>query len=98
MWTAPAPDAYRIADEYRRRGVREIAGTEAPIRLVPYDEAYRSGFEDMARRVPDIGRVVALTGWAPSRTLDDLLVELIEAARSAGPAPAVRAEDGLRVG
>ncbi len=26
VWTAPAPNAYRVADEYRRRGVRVVLG------------------------------------------------------------------------
>jgi UDP-glucose 4-epimerase len=29
--------------------IRTIAGTQAPIRFVPYEEAYEPGFEDMAR-------------------------------------------------
>ena len=34
--------------------VRELSGSKSPIKLVPYDEAYESGFEDMPRRVPDL--------------------------------------------
>lgn len=57
--------------------IRTIAGTDTPIRFVPYDEAYGAGFEDVARRVPDITRLVSLTGWAPARSLDDILRELL---------------------
>ena len=32
-------------------------GSRSEITLVPYDEAYEQGFEDMARRIPDTGRV-----------------------------------------
>ncbi len=32
--------------------VRELSGSSSPIQLVPYDEAYESGFEDMPRRLP----------------------------------------------
>ena len=36
--------------------VRELSGSKSPIKLIPYDEAYESGFEDMPRRVPDLIR------------------------------------------
>jgi nucleoside-diphosphate-sugar epimerase len=30
----------------------------------------------MRRRVPDISKLTALTGWMPTRTLDDILREM----------------------
>lgn len=45
------------------------------IRLVPYEEVYDSGFEDMRRRVPDIRKIQALTGWKPHRNLQEILEE-----------------------
>ena len=36
------------------RTVRDATGSSSEITLVPYDEAYEEGFEDMARSVPDI--------------------------------------------
>src|SRR6478609_1382735 len=39
--------------------VRELSGSDSPIKLVPYDEAYESGFEDMPRRVPDLSKAEA---------------------------------------
>ncbi|WP_141576686.1 NAD(P)-dependent oxidoreductase [Actinomadura sp. WMMA1423] len=53
----------------------------SPIRLVPYEDAYGPGFEDMRRRVPDTARLRALTGWAPLRTLDDILGDTIAESR-----------------
>jgi UDP-glucose 4-epimerase len=52
------------------------------IKLISYDEAYPAGgFEDMLRRVPSTDKIKALTGWQPTRTLDDILTEtLAEAA------------------
>ena len=41
--------------------------------LIPYEQAYSEGFEDMRRRVPDISKVRAMTGWEPIRRLDDIL-------------------------
>jgi UDP-glucose 4-epimerase len=56
-------------------------GSASPIRLVPYDDAYGPGFEDMRRRVPDTTRLRALTGWAPQRTLDDILGDTVADSR-----------------
>ena len=47
------------------------------VQLVPYDQAYERGFEDMARRVPDTAKLRALCGWAPRHTLADILREMI---------------------
>jgi len=47
------------------------------IELIPYEEAYAAGFEDMRRRVPDISKIKALTGWEPTRTLDEILKDVL---------------------
>ncbi|MBB5870811.1 UDP-glucose 4-epimerase [Allocatelliglobosispora scoriae] len=52
------------------------------VRLIPYDEAYESGFEDMDRRVPDTTRLETLTGWSPRLGLDDILSDVIAESRS----------------
>src|SRR5262249_35648859 len=57
---------------------RDLAGSKSPIRYVPYDQAYESGFEDMPRRVPDLSRVSALIGYRPDHRLDDILVQVID--------------------
>jgi UDP-glucose 4-epimerase len=62
--------------------VREVAETVSDIVLVPYEQAYEEGFEDMRRRIPDIAKIDALLGWAPTRTLDDILSDVIEFERS----------------
>jgi UDP-glucose 4-epimerase len=68
--------------------IRELAemiiarvGSESPIRLIPYDQAYGPGFEDVRRRVPDTGKLRALTGWAPRYSLDDILSDAVAQAR-----------------
>jgi UDP-glucose 4-epimerase len=58
--------------------IRELSGSRSVIRFVPYDEAYESGFEDMPRRVPDLGRIISLIGYKPKHTLDDILVQVID--------------------
>jgi hypothetical protein len=42
---------------------------------VPYDVAHEEGFEDMERRVPDTTKLEALTGWRPTRSLDDIIAK-----------------------
>ncbi len=59
------------------RLVNAKTGNAAGIRLVPYAEAFSSGFEDMLRRVPDISRVRQMIGWQPVRTLDEILDDVI---------------------
>jgi len=58
--------------------VRELSDSKSVIKLVPYDEAYESGFEDMPRRVPDLTKVTALIGYKPRFSLDDILSQVIE--------------------
>ena len=60
------------------RRVRELTGSNSEIVTVPYDEAYEEGFEDMPRRVPNISKVGALTGFRPTVTLDQILQSVIE--------------------
>jgi UDP-glucose 4-epimerase len=50
--------------------------------MVPYDEAYEAGFEDMPRRVPDLAKIKELIGYEPTVQLDDILLAVIESIRS----------------
>ncbi|MCW2919497.1 MAG: NAD-dependent epimerase/dehydratase [Actinomycetia bacterium] len=61
--------------------IKSRCESESPIKLVPYDEAYGAGFEDMQRRVPETGKLRALTGWAPRHSLDDVLSDAIAQAK-----------------
>ena len=58
--------------------VRELSGSQSAITLIPYDEAYESGFEDMPRRVPDLTKITEMIGYTTKHTLDDILVQVIE--------------------
>jgi UDP-glucose 4-epimerase len=57
--------------------VRELVGSEAAIEYVPYDEAYEQGFEDMHRRVPDTTKIRAALGWEPTKSLDDIVLDVM---------------------
>ena len=58
--------------------IRQLSGSTSPIKLVPYDEAYESGFEDMPRRVPDLSKAHKMIGYEPRHTLDDILIQVID--------------------
>jgi UDP-glucose 4-epimerase len=58
--------------------VRELTGSTSSIKLVPYDEAYESGFEDMPRRVPELSKAEKMIGYKPRHTLDDILTQVID--------------------
>ncbi|WP_250214712.1 NAD-dependent epimerase/dehydratase family protein [Acrocarpospora catenulata] len=62
--------------------VIELTRSSSPVEMVPYHEVhekevYERGFEDLPRRVPDTSRLRALTGWRPTRNLDDILLDTI---------------------
>lgn len=59
------------------RRVQALAGSESEIVFVPYDKAYQEGFDDMRRRVPDIGRITRVLGWTPSLSLEGSLERII---------------------
>jgi UDP-glucose 4-epimerase len=63
--------------------VRDLTGSRSPIVLVPYDQAYEAGFEDMPRRVPSLDRIRDLIGYEPTLRLDDILRLVIDHTRSA---------------
>jgi nucleoside-diphosphate-sugar epimerase len=54
----------------------ELLESRSPIEFVPYEQAYEKGFEDMARRVPDITRIRQAIGWTPERSLDDIILDV----------------------
>ncbi|MBN2451766.1 MAG: NAD-dependent epimerase/dehydratase family protein [Lentisphaeria bacterium] len=66
--------------------IRDLAGTGAEIVLIPYEEAYGEGFDDMRRRVPDLRQAASLIGYRATKNLDDVLRDVIawERARMAG--------------
>jgi UDP-glucose 4-epimerase len=59
------------------RKVKAMTGSSSPIVLVPYDEAYEAGFEDMPRRVPDLRKIHAAVGYSPTVGLDEILARVI---------------------
>lgn len=65
--------------------VRVIELTDARSELVhvPYDKVYGTGIDDMLHRVPAIEKIRDAIGWEPTRTLDDILADVIAFERAA---------------
>jgi len=63
----------------RQLAERVIArtGSTSEIKLIPYDQAYEAGFEDMRRRVPDVSKIKRVTGWEPTTPLDVTIDQII---------------------
>jgi UDP-glucose 4-epimerase len=59
------------------RRIKERTGTKSEITLVPYERAYEEGFEDMNRRVPDLSKLRALTGYEPTVPLDEIIDRVV---------------------
>jgi UDP-glucose 4-epimerase len=71
----------------------EVTNSESEVSLTPYGEAYGEGFEDMYRRVPDTTKVRELIGWRPTRTLEDVIRDVVACQPDArSPVAAVSSE------
>ena len=57
--------------------VKELTASDSVIKLVPYEEAYAEGFEDIQRRLPDIDKIHRLIGYQPSLSLREMLQRII---------------------
>ncbi|HEX3246427.1 MAG TPA: GDP-mannose 4,6-dehydratase [Chloroflexota bacterium] len=74
--------------------VKQMTCSSSEITLVPYEEAYEAGFEDMARRAPDIAKIKGLIGYRPVLDLPEMLERVIAYERElpwAKPHTAMRA-------
>jgi len=64
------------------RLVLQLTASRSPIAQVPYEQAYEAGFEDMQRRVPDVGKVKRLIGWQAEIPLEETIRAIGEEMRS----------------
>ena len=56
--------------------VIELTGSSSKIKNVLYEKAYKPGFEDMQRRVPDISKIKRIVGWTPKLSLDAVITDI----------------------
>jgi UDP-glucose 4-epimerase len=48
-------------------------GSTSDIRMVPYEEAYGEGFEELGRRCPDTSALEQMTGWRSTRGVEEAI-------------------------
>jgi UDP-glucose 4-epimerase len=58
--------------------IKGMVASESRIVLIPYEKAYKDGFEDMMRRVPDLNKISETIGYRPSMDLDEILLSTIK--------------------
>ena len=56
--------------------VIERTGSSSRIRYIPYELAYGDGFEELGSRKPNTAAIEKLSGWRPTRTIDDAIDDL----------------------
>ena len=70
-------DSEEVSIRALAQRVKERTKSASEIATIPYDKAYESGFEDMPRRVPDLGKIRSLVGYEPKVHLDEILDRVI---------------------
>jgi len=70
-------DSEEVSIRALAQRVKERTRSASEIATIPYDKAYESGFEDMPRRVPDLGKIRSLVGYEPKVHLDEILDRVI---------------------
>ena len=79
----------RIAIRALAERVRERVRSSSEIVFVPYEDVFPHGaMEEMFHREPSIEKIGAAIGWSPSRTLDDILDDVVAFERARVEAPA----------
>lgn len=90
LMEAPAArgEVFNIANdqEISIRGLAEeviaATGSRSEIRLIPYSDVYPPGFEDMARRLPDVSKLERAIGFRPRRPLSEIIRDIIAEKRA----------------
>jgi UDP-glucose 4-epimerase len=61
--------------------IKAMTGSTSATTHIPFDEVYGTGIEDMLHRVPCTDKVRSTIGWAPERSLDDILQDVVGSLR-----------------
>jgi UDP-glucose 4-epimerase len=85
--TAVSGEIFNVGST-ERVTIRELAervlaatGSDSEIAYVPYGAVYGQGIEDMLHRQPSIEKLSGSIGWRPTRSLDEILADVIEHTR-----------------
>ncbi len=58
--------------------VIELTKSSSDIKIIPYEEAYSKGFEDMQRRLPDVSKAEKMLGFKSEHSLTSIIVDVID--------------------
>jgi UDP-glucose 4-epimerase len=58
--------------------IKEMATSDSKITFTPYETAYKVGFEDMMRRLPDLTKIQRAIDYRPTMNLDAILADTIK--------------------
>jgi UDP-glucose 4-epimerase len=51
--------------------------SKSKITFTSYEDAYKVGYEDMSRRVPNLSKIEKFTGWRPKLSLKEIITDVI---------------------
>ncbi|MBV8396722.1 MAG: GDP-mannose 4,6-dehydratase [Actinobacteria bacterium] len=63
--------------------IQAATGSQSDRVFIPYDQVYGLGIEDTLHREPSIEKIGAAIGWRPTRTLDEIIADVVEHTRAA---------------
>jgi UDP-glucose 4-epimerase len=75
IYNIGSAERVRIIDLANR--VVALTGSESKLEFVPHEKVYELGVEDVLHREPSIEKIGAAIGWAPTRTLDEILADVV---------------------
>jgi len=65
--------------------IKFLTQSSSTIQMIPYEEAYGEGYEDMRRRAPDLSKARNLAGYEPEVDLDGMIRRVMEDILSRNP-------------
>lgn len=77
-------EVYNVGNNYEisildlAKQIIEVTNSKSEIQFVSYKEAYGPGFEDMQKRVPNIGKIKRAVNWTPKLTLLQIIQDIAE--------------------
>ena len=80
IFNVGSAERVRIVDLAQR--VLELTGSKSELQFVPHDEVYGVGIEDVLHREPSIEKIRSAIGWQPTRSLENVLDDVITFERS----------------
>ena len=71
----------RVSISELAQRVIDLTRSSSRLEYVPYEQVYGQGIEDMLHRQPSIDKVAGAIGWRPTRSLEEILRDVVEYVR-----------------